>query len=137
MDAAPEVVVDLFVIGRTLRGSAGQAFTERVLALYDELRGPGPRPFTALRRTVELTVVAATRGAPVALEVSIADPVFGGAPHPDRHGRRADAGIRIELDLIEGVSPLVGPPHLDLGRTAVLSVEGPATVVVIPHVLEP
>lgn len=136
MHAADAVVVDLFVIGRTLRGSAGQAFSERVLQLYDDLRGPGSVPFTALRRTVELTVVAVTRAAPVSLEVSIADPVFGGVPHPDRHGGRADAGIRIDLDDLEGVAPLVGPPHLDLSRAAVLSVESPGAVVVVPHVLE-
>lgn len=131
------MLVDLFVIGLTLRGTAGQAFTERVLALYDELRGPGSPPFTALRRTVELTVVAVTRAAPVSLEVSIADPVFGGVPHPDRHGRRAQAGIRIELDEIEGVVALAGPPHLDLARTAVVSVETPVAVAVEIHLLEP
>lgn len=137
MDATDEVVVDLFVVGRTLRGSAGAVFSERVLALYDDLRGAGAPPFTALRRTVELTVMAVTRSAPVSLEVSIADPVFGGVPHPGRHGARRDVGVRIDLDALGGVVPLEGPPHLDLSRTAVLGVDTSAVVEVAVHVLDP
>ena len=120
--SAEPVVV--FVTGRTLRGTLGEAFRAEAVALFERMPGVGTPPqagselHTGIGRTVELTAVAVTRAGPVRVDVSVADPAFLAPGERDAGGQR----FEIALDDLDGIVPLAGPPGTDLARTAVLTV---------------
>ncbi|MGA1838668.1 hypothetical protein VD659_17250 [Herbiconiux sp. 11R-BC] len=74
--------VEVFVRGRTLRGTLGDAFVREAVELFAELHGAGPPPRTSISRAVELTAVAVTRAGRVRVDCTIADPVFAGGRLP-------------------------------------------------------
>ncbi len=119
--------VELFLIGRTLRGTLGEAFREEVLARFESRHGHTDAPLnTALSRTVELTAVAVTRAGAVRVNVGIADPVFRSTldvstPAP----ATASAGeqlFEVEVDAVPGIRAVAGPPGVDRSRRAVVRV---------------
>lgn len=120
--------VELFVTGRTLRGSLGEAFRLDAIARFEQRHGDSDAPLhVALGRTVELTAAAVTRAGPVRLEVGVADPAFRSFLDPEAGRSRAavDGGRRVtlELDALPGISPLASPPGVDTSRHAVVRVE--------------
>jgi hypothetical protein len=115
--AAP---VEVFVIGRTLRGTLGERFREFAVERFERMHGAGSAPTTSLSRTVELTVVAVARVAALRVDLGIADPAFrvGAAPAPPGGGERN--GVRtvfVVAETLPGVRPLAGPPGVDRSRT--------------------
>jgi hypothetical protein len=93
-------------------------------------RSAAVRPLrSSLSRTVELTAVALTRAGDVSVDVGIADPAFGSpSPRSRAGGERdelRDAGeqvFEVMVDEVDGISPIVGPPGVDLTRWAVVRV---------------
>ncbi|MCS5713385.1 hypothetical protein NVV95_02330 [Herbiconiux sp. CPCC 205716] len=142
-------VVHLVLIGRTLRGTLGEAFRAEAVALV----GAGADARTALGRTVELTAVAVGEARAVRVAASIADPTFAGtgAVASAGAGAGADAGASagagahgsgtagtgaapvtdgrhrfvVAVDEVPGIRPLTGPPGVDLARTVTVDVEAP------------
>ncbi|MFB2556263.1 hypothetical protein [Herbiconiux liangxiaofengii] len=117
-------VVTLVLIGRTLRGTLGEEFRAEAVALHERMHGPSAAPpHTALARTVELTAVAVTTLAPLHLSARIADPAFTPAhSHPTPAAEGAEVFV-VEVEHVEGIRALHGPPGVDLRRTVVVEVE--------------
>jgi hypothetical protein len=129
--------VEVFVIGRTLRGTLGERFREFVVARFERMHGAGSAPATSLSRTVELTVVAVARVAALRVDLGIADPAFraGAAPAPPGGGERN--GVRtvsVVAETLPGVRPLAGPPGVDRSRTITVDVTVDVTVGLGGHV---
>ncbi|MGD8195978.1 hypothetical protein ACEXQB_015920 [Herbiconiux sp. P18] len=140
-------VVTLVLIGRTLRGTLGEEFRAEAVALHERMHGPSAAPpHTALARTVELTAVAVTTLAPLHLSARIAEPAFTPAhSHPTpaaelrqsapssplkgRFGATRRGSVEgaqvfvVEVEHVEGIRALHGPPGVDLRRTVVVEVE--------------
>ncbi len=106
--------VEVFVQGRTLRGTLGEAFLREAVELFAELHGAGPSPRTSISRTVELTAVAVTRAGRVRVDCTIADPVFAaGRPLAARRPAPADhaaPGERIALAVPGDPAASTRPP---------------------------
>ncbi|WP_066039044.1 hypothetical protein [Herbiconiux solani] len=115
------VPVEVFLIGRTLRGTLGEAFRAEVVALFEN-EHPGEAPVhTALSRTVELTVVAVTRAGAISVDAVIADPAFGqrmpvAATTAPGAGRQL---FEVVAESVEGIRPVGGPQRIP-------SADGPA-----------
>ncbi|MFB2598336.1 hypothetical protein ACEXQE_11120 [Herbiconiux sp. P17] len=135
--------VELFLIGRTLRGTLGEAFRRDAIARFESRHGGGgadgadggldradgtadARPLrSGLSRTVELTAVAVTRAGAVAVDLGIADPVFRsqlGAPDATAAAAEGEAVFEVAVDELDGVRPVAGPPGVDRSRRAVVRV---------------
>ncbi|QJU53258.1 hypothetical protein SCB71_08250 [Herbiconiux sp. KACC 21604] len=120
--------VALYLSGRTLRGSLGEAFRRDALARFAQSYGDSDaRAHVALARTVELTAVAVTRTGPVRLEVGVADPAFRSFLDPEAARRPTAVGgeqtFTVDVDALPGLRPLSGPPGVDTSRHAVVRVE--------------
>jgi hypothetical protein len=121
--------VHLVLVGRTLRGTLGEAFRAEAVALVDA----GDAAESAISRTVELTAVAVSSAGAVRVRASIADPSF-----PGGGGAGAGAGAAparpgylrfvVAVDEVAGIRPLVGPPGVDLARTVTVEVAAPEGV---------
>jgi hypothetical protein len=121
-------VVHLVLVGRTLRGTLGEAFRVEAVALV----GAGEAAESAISRTVELTAVAVSSAGAVRVRASIADPSFpgggagaGAGAVPDRPGYLR---FVVAVDEVAGIRPLVGPPGVDLARTVTVEVAAPEGV---------
>ena len=119
--------VHLVLVGRTLRGTLGEAFRAEALALV----GATADAASAISRTVELTAVAVSSSGAVRVRASIADPSFpgggagagvGAGAAPDRPGYQR---FVVAVDEVAGIRPLVGPPGVDLARTVAVDVAAP------------
>jgi hypothetical protein len=121
--------VHLVLVGRTLRGTLGEAFRAEALALV----GATADAASAISRTVELTAVAVSSAGEVRVRASIADPSFpgggagvgagvGAGAAPDRPGYQR---FVVAVDEVAGIRPLVGPPGVDLARTVAVDVAAP------------
>ncbi|SDZ12410.1 hypothetical protein [Herbiconiux ginsengi] len=128
-----EEPVELFLIGRTLRGTLGDAFRRDVIASFESLHagadGEAEAPLhSGLSRTVELTAVAVTRAGALSVDTGIADPAFRSSPGPlagRDEGGNVDAGERIfevTAEEVDGISPVAGPPGVDRSRRVVVRV---------------
>jgi hypothetical protein len=127
-DAHGAEPVELFLIGRTLRGTLGETLREQVVTRFESRHGHADAPLnTALSRTVELTAVAVTRAGAVRVDVGIADSVFRSAldvstPAP----ASASAGeqlFEVDVDAVPGIRAVAGPPGVDRSRRAVVRVQ--------------
>ncbi|WP_382306283.1 hypothetical protein [Herbiconiux sp. UC225_62] len=122
--------VELFLIGRTLRGTLGEAFRRDAIVRFEDLHGTGngeaDAPLHAsLSRTVELTAVAITRAGTVRVDTGIADPVFRSAPAAWADDSDENAGERtfaVTAEEIDGIRPVAGPPGVDRSRRVVVRV---------------
>ena len=115
--------VHLVLVGRTLRGTLGEAFRAEAVALV----GAGDAAESAISRTVELTAVAVSSAGAVRVRASIADPSFpgggaGAGAAPDRPGYQR---FVVAVDEVAGIRPLVGPPGVDLARTVTVDAAAP------------
>ncbi|NQX33450.1 hypothetical protein [Herbiconiux sp. VKM Ac-2851] len=122
--------VHLVLVGRTLRGTLGEAFRAEAVALV----GAGDAAESAISRTVELTAVAVSSAGAVRVRASIADPSFpggggagagadvGAGAAPDRPGWQR---FVVAVEEVAGIRPLVGPPGVDLARTVTVEVAAP------------
>jgi hypothetical protein len=132
--------VELFLIGRTLRGTLGEAFRREAIARFESLHDGGvdgigdgdgdggadaPPPHSGLSRTVELTAVAVTRAGTVSVDAGIADPAFrsvtGSAPAPAPAGE-GERVFEVAVEEIEGIRPVAGPSGVDRSRRVVVQV---------------
>lgn len=119
--------VELFVTPRTLRGTLGAAFVRSCVQLFEHDHGPGSGCFTAIARTVELTVVGVSASEPVAVEAGISDEAFSGAGGVSRAtGFPPRQLTDVDVDALPGIGSLRGPAGVDLRRWAVIRMLGPA-----------
>lgn len=132
--------VEVFLIGRTLRGTLGEAFRAETVAAFESDHPGGEPVHTALSRTVELTAVAVTRAGTIAVDALIADPAFGqrmpAAATAAPAARAASVSGRqlfeVVAESIEGIRPVGGreripsagePAGVDRSRRILVSVE--------------
>lgn len=139
----------LVLIGRTLRGTLGEAFRAEAVDLFDatatrdavpaapgsgsgtgpDHRMPAPHPpalHTALSRTVELTAVAVTDAGPLQLNATIADPTLSaGRSHAPATAPPGSHLFGVDVEAVSGIHPVAGPPHLDLSRRVTVVIESP------------
>ncbi|MCS5719879.1 hypothetical protein N1027_17250 [Herbiconiux sp. CPCC 205763] len=126
--------VELFVIGRTLRGTLGDAFRAEAIARFESLHGTdsggdGRSEVEAdartvqsgLSRTVDLTAVAVTRAGAVSVDAGVADPTFGSTTG-SADSTTGESAFEVMVDELDGIRPIPGPPGVDLTRRAVVRV---------------
>jgi hypothetical protein len=126
----------LVLIGRTLRGTLGEAFRAEAVDLFEASASLDPDPrmpaphdpalHTALSRTVELTAVAVTDVGPLRLHATIADPALSsGRSHAPATAPPGSHLFTVDVEAVPGIRPVAGPPHLDLSRRVTVVIESP------------